>query len=422
MSGVARAEGAPRVAVYVQGTDAKTVRKEIVKLVPEGVEVDASAFAKSLEERGFVKDPKFDTSKKLADRVAKAMTASKVDLAVVTRVNKNRVAHVLVFRRGASEAEVDETVELGKKSGSDAENAALAAKLGSVFPTPKAVEEKKKPAEAEEESEAEAEAEPEKNTTKAEPAPAADEAAEPEEAPHPSTLPAFAIGLGIGIGARDFDYENRVTPNLRPYSNWGIGVAELDAEGYPLAKDPGALKNLGLTGSFLIALPFKTEVEEGGSAKPKGSYLRYSLGLRYRIPLATRSALFVSAGFIEQTFNFKSAGSLADTIPAVKYRSIEPGLGARIAAGPAVVLVGAGYRFVFSGGKVKSRFPHASLGAIAAHLGAGLPLGKSHWEARLMTRYERYFYTMNASEDDEYVAGGALDQYFTFLGGVAYVF
>jgi hypothetical protein len=39
-----------------------------------------------------------------------------------------------------------------------------------------------------------------------------------------------------------------------------------------------------------------------------------------------------------------------------------------------------------------------------------------------MTRYERYFYTMNASEDDKYVAGGALDQYFTFLAGIAYVF
>jgi hypothetical protein len=201
-------------------------------------------------------------------------------------------------------------------------------------------------------------------------------------------------------------------------------VAELDVEGYPLAKDPGAMKNLGLTGSFLIALPFKTEVEDAGgaTAQPKGSYLRYSLGLRYRIPLATRSALFVSAGFIEQSFNFKSAGSLADSIPSVKYRSIEPGIGARIAAGPAAVLAGFGYRFVFSGGKVKSRFPDASLGAIGAHLGASLPLGKSHWEARLMTRYERYFYTMNASEDDKYVAGGALDQYFTFLAGISYVF
>ena len=405
------------MAIYVRGTDANNVRQRIIELVPEGVAVDESAFGKSLEQPSFVKDPKFDTSKKLGARVAKALNESGADVAIVARVNKQRVAHLLVFRRGEAKPELDDHVALGKKSGSDAEKATLAAKLGGAFPSPRPTEEG--PAAAKEGSEDDA-AEPSPET-ELEQGPTASAPSKEPGARHPYSRPAFSVGVGVGVGARDFEYENRGTPNLRPYSNSGMALAELDLEGYPLAQSAGALKNLGFTGSLLMALPVKTDVEDGGTASPRGSYFRYSFGLRYQIPVATGSAMFVSAGFIEQTFQFKKSGSLASTVPSVKYRSLEPGLGARIATGPAAVLLGAGYRFPLSGGAVVARFPRASLGAIGAYLGGKLPLGR-HWEAQLLARYERYFYSMNATEDDSYVAGGALDQYFTLLGGTAYAF
>jgi hypothetical protein len=426
---VAHAEGPPRVAIYVQGTDAKTVRKEITQLVPAGVEVDQSAFGKSLEARGFVKNPKFDSSPKLGERVAKALAASNSTVAVVVRVNKQRVAHVLVFQKGETEPEVDETISLGKKSGSDAEKAALAAKLSGALPSAPA-KEKKKPPEAESKAEAEAEEESEASaepTTKKKSPEASEDAAPSDEAPEAAEAPSgdapspLTLGLSIGVGARKFGYKSRVTNNLRPYSVWGLALAELDLEAYPLAKSPGALRNLGLAGSFLYALPSSTEVENASSSSTKTAYLRFDLALRYRIPFAARSALFVSAGFTEQDFSFRRAGALAGSVPGVRYRSIEPALDAKFPAGPALLRVGASYRFVLGAGKLSDRFPHASVGAVAAHLGGSIPIAKA-LEARLLVRYERYFYKMNSETDDVYVAGGALDQYYTLLGGLGYAF
>ena len=44
------------------------------------------------------------------------------------------------------------------------------------------------------------------------------------------------------------------------------------------------------------------------------------------------------------------------------------------------------------------------------------------WEARLVGDYERYFYSFKPEPGDEYVAGGALDQFYGGRLAVAYVY
>jgi hypothetical protein len=60
------------------------------------------------------------------------------------------------------------------------------------------------------------------------------------------------------------------------------------------------------------------------------------------------------------------------------------------------------------------------VGGIDAALGAALPLGSGGFELQGLLRYFRYFYAMNPEPGDALVAGGALDQFFTFQVGAAY--
>lgn len=416
------AEPIRKVSIYVQGTDAQTVRKEIASLVPSGVEVDTTAFGRAFEKTGFARNPKFDSSSKLGAQVGKSLGVSKADLALVVRVRKQkagRVAHVLAFRRGESAPQLDETIELGKKSGSDAEQAALSDKLSGLFPAAASADSSAAapPDKAEPEPETESEPPP-----AAAAAPSATERAEAEPAATSAVgQPSFVVALALGAAARSFAYKQRVSGNLRPFSLWGIAIAQLDLEGYPLSKSPGALKNLGLFGSVMFGLPSRVETADDTGEKPKANYDRFSAGLRYRIAFG-ESALSISGAFVGQDYTFKKSGSLAETVPTVRYRSIEPALDASLAAGPVRVLLGVGYRFVLGGGKLLDRFPNASVGAVDAHLGAALPLGGGHWALRGILGYERYFYTMHSKIDDEYVAGGALDRYYELLFGMSYAF
>jgi hypothetical protein len=95
-------------------------------------------------------------------------------------------------------------------------------------------------------------------------------------------------------------------------------------------------------------------------------------------------------------------------------------LGARLPLGSLALLAAADYLDVTSTGEIGSaaRFPRLSVGGVEGKLGMALSLF-SPWEARIIFDYRRYFYSFNPQPGDPYIAGGALDEYFTVTAGLA---
>jgi hypothetical protein len=92
---------------------------------------------------------------------------------------------------------------------------------------------------------------------------------------------------------------------------------------------------------------------------------------------------------------------------------------ARIPISSFAVLLGASYMHVLDAQPMNERLPNERVQGVGAHVGAAyrvLP-----WlEARLDARYDRMFSSLRPAPGDNYVAGGALDQYLSLnLGGAA---
>jgi hypothetical protein len=109
-------------------------------------------------------------------------------------------------------------------------------------------------------------------------------------------------------------------------------------------------------------------------------------------------------------------------MPAVDYRFVRAGADARFPLGRDVALFAdAAYLFVMSSGEVGDRFPRSRVGGVLAELGGAVTFATS-FEARLTVSYRRFFYSMNPTPGDAYVAGGALDEFGGAQASLAYVY
>jgi hypothetical protein len=106
----------------------------------------------------------------------------------------------------------------------------------------------------------------------------------------------------------------------------------------------------------------------------------------------------------------------------VNYAANRLAVDARIPlAGRFAALGAAGFRAVFDAGTLATRFRSPTANGVDFELGVAMSLVRG-WEARLVGDYERYFYSFKPEPGDEYVAGGALDQFYGGRLAVAYVY
>ena len=168
---------------------------------------------------------------------------------------------------------------------------------------------------------------------------------------------------------------------------------------------------IGLVGEWQRTIGFGTSV--GGQNVSASSDLLAG-GLRLRIPLGP-SELGVSGEYGRQFFRF---GALPGTTPSVfnyDYDFLVAALDARIVLGQFALLLGGCYIGVLENGLANSGiFPHADVAGIDAHVGGALSLN-DFLELRLIGNYQRYFFSMNSRPGDQYVAGGATDQYLSII-------
>jgi hypothetical protein len=417
-------DGPPRIAIYVEGGAAKPFRLAIQEHVTGEVEiVDVNRFVLALRKTGRVPlGRSFADAGALGPRMNKL--AAELDLDAVILVQSftakgGRGVRVLAFVRDTEAPAVNETLELGKKKTAEAAEATAAA----FSPVTQSLLEPPEPEpEPEPAPEAEKESEPESEEKTDEPPPEEPEEPEGESGPSTRASTPFEIGLGARVMARRFTYTDRITP-LRNYSVYTVIAFGAELEAFPFATQQGFLRGLGLAAAYARSLPKKSEIEgTAGAEDLDTNYSALDAALKYRFALGERAALAFLAGFSMEDFAFGGEGVFASEIPEVRYRVLRLGLDLRVPIAGVDFLAGGSYRLTLSGGDVADRFPRSSVGGIDALFGAALPLGESGFELQALLLYHRYFYSMKSEPGDQYIAGGAVDQFFTLELGAVYAF
>ena len=108
-------------------------------------------------------------------------------------------------------------------------------------------------------------------------------------------------------------------------------------------------------------------------------------------------------------------------IPNTIYRYGRPAIGLRLELGGDLSLtLGAGYRYIFNAGgaDMGAYFPHRTVAGVDADLALGYRI-RRNLEIRGSGQLRRYFYDMHSKAGDAYLAGGAIDQYWTVGVGMA---
>jgi hypothetical protein len=193
---------------------------------------------------------------------------------------------------------------------------------------------------------------------------------------------------------------------------------------YPGASTGAAfVKDIGIVGRYSGSFPFSSQTRDG-SQEAKGSWTRSAFGVRGRFLAGPKSSgpyIGIEGTYGVWAFLFEGASPIVAEVPSVNYKYLRPAIDARFPFGAFSVKVALGGMYVMSAGEYSDRFPHASIWGVDGAFNAAytfLP-----WlEARADISYTRIFSTTNPEVGDTYIAGGALDEYFIFHGGLAAVF
>lgn len=237
---------------------------------------------------------------------------------------------------------------------------------------------------------------------------------------------AIDIELDFRLEHRNFEYEDDLRNDLRGYElKIGPGI------GTKLQWYPGAHFTSGVGAQFGIDFEYKRLFDFDSvrdDLKFPTASQEFDIAARWRYPVK-RWKPFLSAGYGVHSFEIGLAGppqpDLDNTpqFPSVKYRYARFATGFRVkAASVLAIMASIAYRWVFDAGGIESVvwFPQASAAGMDANLVFGFLLPKG-FEIRLGGEYRRYWFDLNpVPPNPPYVAGGALDQYWTGTLGVAW--
>ncbi len=234
---------------------------------------------------------------------------------------------------------------------------------------------------------------------------------------------ALELVVGVGGAHRSLSYNDyRETPQtLAPYSLPMGPEARLAFELYPGAfGTSGFAANIGLIGQLGYGFGVKSKASMGGSQLPT-QFMDFAVGLKLRIPLGM-VAPHVSASYAQQAFqlNNQNAATTGPPVPAVGYKMIRAGAGARFAFTPMIDLdIGAAFLLLTDVGQIRSLYwPHTTGSGIEGTLSLGFRL-TNLIGLRAGVDYRRYGLAFNWRSGEMYQAGGALDQFITVWGGVS---
>jgi len=258
------------------------------------------------------------------------------------------------------------------------------------------------------------------------------EAASAPDAPPGSVPPTFEAFIAPTGTNRALVFHQDYSPtSMRPYSLPLAAATALHVVWYPIsAISSGPMQHLGVEVGIEQAFGLRSAAGSDGSAlagKTFGNAVHeYEGGLRYRIPFGAGNQFWLSGTGGEHAFVFTSPSDCSDCramlhIPDTVYRYARPGIGLRLQLpGDFSVMLGAGYRYIFNAGgtHLDGYFPHRTVGGVDADLALGYRV-TPNVEVRGSGQLRRYFYDMHSKAGDAFLAGGAIDQYWTVALGMA---
>jgi hypothetical protein len=232
------------------------------------------------------------------------------------------------------------------------------------------------------------------------------------------------VDVNLEMGARKMAYSDPLVGPLRSYLAPGVMGYAVGGELYPGASSGIAFaKDIGVVFRYAGSLGFESKTKDG-SQTATGSWSRTAVGVRGRFLAGPKNSgpyIGLEGTYGTWAFVFEGDAPIVSEVPSVRYKYLRAGVDARFPFGAFSLTVGAGGMYVMSGGEYSDRFPHATIAGVdgtATAAYAFLP-----WlEARAGVNYTRIFSSAKSERGDAFIAGGALDEYFIFRGGVAAVF
>jgi hypothetical protein len=218
-------------------------------------------------------------------------------------------------------------------------------------------------------------------------------------------------------------YEQFSDGNLRNFSSgYGAGGAG-EFSFFPISytTPSGQSRWLGFEVSVYGELPRPFAI--GADTEPQGFHQMWgyntAIKMRFDFPLFLWS---IAAGYAENRGEFQNASDDVplDELPDVKYRGWLVSSALRMDFDWLSVWVDTRLNLLLNAGRVgDTYFKYSRVGslsvraAIARHLLAGIEIVAG-------AEYAHYFYAMNSRPGDDYIAGGALDQYVVAFFGLGY--
>jgi hypothetical protein len=237
---------------------------------------------------------------------------------------------------------------------------------------------------------------------------------------------ALELGLDFHVFSRSFRYEDDYYGFLRGYRLGAGPSMGFNARWYPGKHATDGWPSIFGVGvrfdhSFGLASERSNQVQFPTTNRmvEVNALARFQIGEQAVVGIFGFGSHFFELGLDDP---WTPATLNTPDVPSVNYRYLRYGAEGRLVFHPLVgALVGASFLQVLDAGGIDDRvwFPRATTNG--AELAGHVVLRIAHGlEARLGVAYRRYFMAMNAEVGDDYIAGGALDQYVFYTAGLVY--
>jgi hypothetical protein len=248
-----------------------------------------------------------------------------------------------------------------------------------------------------------------------------EEEEEEVEAPDGSPRPWIDASVGLRFFSRNLSWNDDLFGALRAYELGGAPAIAVSTTWYPGGHfSDGIPAALGIAFDFEHAFAVESTTSDGDRFPT--TELAWGIGVRARFRIATVEVLpVVQYGGHVYAIDPAGPGNPRPAIPDVSYRFIRFGAAGRMEVIPKFVVdFSAAYLSVSEAGEIISElyFPNGSAAGIEGGLGAAYNLGGAVW-IEVGFDLRRYFYSMNPTPGDLWVAGGAVDQYLGARFGLA---
>lgn len=229
--------------------------------------------------------------------------------------------------------------------------------------------------------------------------------------------------LELGVAGRFFTYHDQLTPTLATYTQAVMPMLGLDVDAYPGGHTlVPFVRDLGLFANFWVSL-YATTAITAAASKVSNQSAQVAGGLRYRVRFGRDDlpVLGVALGAGELLSRFHGALPSMAAIPAVAYAYLRPALDLRIPISRFALLLNAAYRHLFTSDDIHKFFGHLSVHGVDLGAGVAVALPSSLF-VTLSGSYVRMFFDLKPNPGDAYIAGGALDEYYTASLSISYAY